>query len=230
MAYYPPLGPLYYEPWVVEIGPLHHDKPTCHPAEKFKLELAAKYIEDSGCPDEDLQKIIEDNINTLRECYEEEATRSYTNEALADLLFLDGCSTLQFIYSFIHNMLADFNFKRDQAAFAHHDFFLLENQLPYRVLKLLMSRSCKREELKNAIHEFVGDIIMVARARRKQKKRTRQPEDTCIKITEIEEPAHLLDLLRREMLAPPQMATKYMEICDGDSSATYNSLQQHGSV
>ncbi|KAL6134059.1 hypothetical protein ACLB2K_066292 [Fragaria x ananassa] len=80
----------YYEPRAVAIGPFHHAKERCQLAEKFKLALTAKFVKDSGCPAEVLHKIIEDNINTLRDCYDEEATRSYTDESLTRLLFLYG--------------------------------------------------------------------------------------------------------------------------------------------
>ncbi|KAL6141338.1 hypothetical protein ACLB2K_059628 [Fragaria x ananassa] len=191
----------YYEPRAVAIGPFHHAKERCQLAEKFKLALTAKFVKDSGCPAEVLHKIIEDNINTLRDCYDEEATRSYTDESLTQLLFLDGCSTLQFIYSFMHNELPDFQIKRDQVAFAQQDLFLLENQLPYQVLKLLMNKSHKKEELNNAIHEFVRDNIMAATKKGRKHISVRQPEDR-INIEEVEEPTHLLELLRTEMLGP----------------------------
>ncbi|CAN6586311.1 unnamed protein product [Malus baccata var. baccata] len=51
--------------------------------------------------------------------------------------------------------LEDFNIKRDQAAFAEQDMFLLENQLPYPLLMLLMSSSNNHEGLKRSIKIFV---------------------------------------------------------------------------
>ncbi|KAM5578038.1 hypothetical protein ABKV19_008385 [Rosa sericea] len=186
----------YYEPRVVALGPFHHDKARCQLAEKFKLALAAKFIEESGCQVEALHKIIEDNISTLKDCYDKEATRSYTDEALTNLLFLDGCSTLQFIYSFTNNELAEFKIKRDQVAFAEQDLFLLENQLPYQVLKLLMSLSDKEGHLKAAIYDFVKEAAN-KKSKRHKHKRTLQSGDSVINM---EEPTHLLELLRTEML------------------------------
>ncbi|PRQ49716.1 hypothetical protein RchiOBHm_Chr2g0125011 [Rosa chinensis] len=191
----------YYEPRAVAIGPFHHDKPRCQLAENFKLAMAEKFIEDSGRQVEYLHKIIEDNINTLKDCYDEEATRYYTDEALTNLLFLDGCSTLQFIYSFVNNQLANFMIKRDQVAFAEQDLFLLENQLPYQVLKLLMSASAKEMDLKSAIDGFVGRNIMA-----EEKKGKRDEPKKCSQqgygVIDKEEPTHLLELLRTKMLGP----------------------------
>ncbi|KAL6134060.1 hypothetical protein ACLB2K_066293 [Fragaria x ananassa] len=101
----------------------------------------------------------------------------------------------------MHNELPDFQIKRDQVAFAQQDLFLLENQLPYQVLKLLMNKSHKKEELNDTIHEFVRDNIMAATKKRRKHKSVRQPEDR-INIEEVEEPSHLLELLRTEMLGP----------------------------
>ncbi|KAM5578036.1 UPF0481 protein [Rosa sericea] len=188
----------YYEPRAVALGPFHHDKARCQLAEKFKLALAAKFIEESGRQAEELHKIIEDNISTLKDSYDEKATRSYTDEALTNLLFLDGCSTLQFIYSFMNEKLATFNIKRDQVAFAEQDLFLLENQLPYQVLKQLMSKSDKEESLKAAIYDFVKQAANKKSTRHKHK-RTPKSGDSVINM---EEPTHLLELLRTEMLGP----------------------------
>ncbi|XP_062019178.1 UPF0481 protein At3g47200-like [Rosa rugosa] len=228
----------YYEPRAVAIGPFHHGKPRCQLAEKFKLALADKFIKDSGSQVEDLHKIIEVNINTLKDCYDEEATRSYTDEALTNLLFLDGCSTLQFIYSLMENELASFNIKRDQVAFAEQDLFLLENQLPYQVLKLLMSLSDKERDLKNAIDGFVGRNIMAAGKKWKwhkhkktsepgdgvidmEHKKTRQPGDGVI---DMEEPTHLLGLLRTEMLGPPKSVAE--ETKDKHRRQSFRNIQE----
>ncbi|TQE05863.1 hypothetical protein C1H46_008546 [Malus baccata] len=59
------------------------------------------------------------------------------------------------VVAFIYTKLEDFNIKRDQAAFAEQDMFLLENQLPYPLLMLLMSSSNNHEGLKRSIKIFV---------------------------------------------------------------------------
>ncbi|XP_061993931.1 UPF0481 protein At3g47200-like [Rosa rugosa] len=187
-----------YEPRVIAIGPLHHGEARYEAGEKFKSELTEKFIGDSGCQGELMHKIIEDNINELRDYYDWAATESYTDKALADLLFLDGCATLQFIYSFINNELASFRIPREQVASAEQDLFLVENQLPYMVLRLLMCQSVEEYQLKTAVDDFVWVNVMVAGGKRK---RRRQLEYLVINM---EEPTHLLELLRTEMLGPPK--------------------------
>ncbi|ONH95006.1 hypothetical protein PRUPE_7G046000 [Prunus persica] len=150
----------YYVPRAVAIGPFHHGNPRCKLAQKYKLMLTLKFADFVGQKDEDLYKKIEEKIKELRECYVKEATEHIDDGTLAWMLFLDGCSTLQFIYSLM-NEHEEFEIKRDQVAFAQQDLFLLENQIPYQVLELLMSSSDKREVLKHAIESFVQMHIIV---------------------------------------------------------------------
>ncbi|KAK9922267.1 hypothetical protein M0R45_030740 [Rubus argutus] len=218
----------YYEPRAVALGPFHHGNQKCELAEKFKFALAATYINESGCQAEDLLKIIEVNINMLRDCYDEESTKSYNDEALAQLFFLDGCSTLQFIYSLMHGELANFKIKRDQVAFAEQDLFLLENQLPYQVLKLLMSLSKKQGQLKSTIEDFVQKNIIAAKKKKSKGhkhttpchlKSTHQSGDTAIDVKNTEaEPTHLLELLRTKMLGPQKSNGKKKKVKDRQQS------------
>ncbi|PQQ05613.1 UPF0481 protein [Prunus yedoensis var. nudiflora] len=61
---------------------------------------------------------------------------------------------------------------RTQAAFARLDLFLLENQLPYQVLELLMSSNPKEEELFSSIQSFVGMQIIAAEKPLQRKNRS----------------------------------------------------------
>ncbi|XP_008240772.1 PREDICTED: UPF0481 protein At3g47200-like [Prunus mume] len=177
----------YYEPRVAAIGPFHHGiKPKYQQAEKIKLQLAGNFVLDSKQNDADLLKKVEEKIKDLRECYDEEATKDFDDDSLAWMLFVDGCSTLEFIYKY--DDLECFGIKRDQVAFAEQDMFLLENQLPYQLLKLLMSSSSIHEDLKDSIEKFVqmhgGD--------QKQEPQPMEPE-----------PTHLLEHLLTRMLGYP---------------------------
>ena len=138
----------YYEPRAVSLGPIHHGKPKYQLAEKYKLILASEFIKDSGKVIDELYKNIADNIKELRECYEEEVTKDYTDKALAWILFVDGCAILQYIYCHSTQTFKDLNIKNDCAARGQQDLFLLENQLPYCLLKWLMKLSVKKKVLR----------------------------------------------------------------------------------
>ncbi|XP_068307224.1 UPF0481 protein At3g47200-like [Pyrus communis] len=179
----------YYEPRAVAIGPFHHGNPRCELAEDFKLMLTKRFLNYTSQTVEALHQKVEENIKELRECYAKEATQHCDDETLAWMLFLDGCSTLQFIQSFVKEKLEELSIKRDQMAFAQQDLFLLENQVPYQVLELLMSSSNKCRELKNSIETYVQ--VNIGEPGKKQPN---------VAITMEKEPAHLLDLLRTRML------------------------------
>ncbi|KAH7511777.1 hypothetical protein FEM48_Zijuj12G0018700 [Ziziphus jujuba var. spinosa] len=187
----------YFEPRAVSLGPLHHGKPNLQVAEKYKPKLTKRFIKDRGTDKgKDLYKKIWNNIKELRDCFDEEVTKNWDNETLAWMLFLDGCSTLQFIHSLVRNELKKFKIKNDQIAFSQQDLFLLENQLPYRLLKLLMNDDNNQKNSKNeyeeSIKKFIGMHVMA-------------PPKYMSKVTvNMEpEPAHLLGLLQSTLLDQP---------------------------
>ena len=181
----------YYKPRAIAIGPLHHDSKTLF-KEDFKTKLVAKFVEE-GDEAETLYLIIKKNIKQLKDYFDKEVIKSYDNdeENLALMLFSDGCSILQFIFSSALGNLKLFNINNGQAALIQQDLFLLENQIPYQVLKLLMeSSSHNTEKLKESIKTFIRMNVM-SPAKYSDK----------IKIDlETKEPVHLLDLLRSALL------------------------------
>ncbi|KAK7859766.1 upf0481 protein [Quercus suber] len=163
----------YYEPRAVSLGPIHYGKPKYQLAEKYKLILASEFIKNSSKVIDELYKKIEDNIKELRECYEEEATKDYLDKALTWILFVDGC-ILQYIYCATTNKFKDLNIKNDCAALGQQDLFLLENQLPYRLLKR------KQERGKPSFNGI--------------------PHEQRLSMDGESEPIHLLHLLRTTLL------------------------------
>ncbi|XP_059428321.1 UPF0481 protein At3g47200-like [Corylus avellana] len=164
----------YFEPRVVALGPIHHDNKKYQLGEKYKLILANKFVECSGKSIEVLYEAVVNEIKQLRECFEEEVTKKYDDEALAWMLFVDGSAIVQYIFSAVNNKFKELNIKIDSITFAQQDLFLLENQVPYRLLNLLMNLSGKNDELRISIGSFIGSFRS--------------------------EPAHLLDLLRTTLL------------------------------
>ena len=219
----------HYEPRVVSVGPIHHGKPKYKLGEKYKLVLTSEFIEDSGKSMGDVYKKIKEKIKELRDCFEEEVTKDYDDDAFAWLLFVDGCAILQFIYCLVKDKFKDLNIKNDSAAFGNQDLLLLENQLPYRLLILLMSLSEKKTELEDSIKTFIQRNISVPpedhssifrceflsglswklcqRSKRRQAESEKKKNDySKEKLQEqrisIEgDPIHLLDLLRTRLLA-----------------------------
>ncbi|CAL9025395.1 unnamed protein product [Prunus brigantina] len=191
----------YYEPRVTAIGPFHHSNPICEQGEKLKLQLAVNFVRDSKQNAADLLNKVDVNIKELRACYDLETTVDYDDEYLALMLFVDGCSMLEFIYKY--DDLECFEIKSDQVAFAEQDIFLLENQLPYQLLKLLTSSSSIHEDLKDSIERFVQMHSNVAPYQPQRVAGAARPEGVIIRISTEPEPTHLLELLRTGILGYP---------------------------
>ncbi|WKA02835.1 hypothetical protein VitviT2T_020988 [Vitis vinifera] len=177
-----------YEPRVISLGPYHHGKPHLHPVEMIKPLCAEQFLAHSNQDIKDLYTKIESKIEAVRDCYDSNSTKEYNDEALAWMMLLDGCFLLQFISSRV-NMSN--GLRNHQINFVKQDLFLLENQLPFGVLKLI-SEEAKFDDgltLEEMIKKFVTDIGM--------------PEGLSSEIQlkeENEEPSHLLDLLRSALL------------------------------
>ncbi|KAE8098670.1 hypothetical protein FH972_016714 [Carpinus fangiana] len=192
----------YFEPRVASLGPMHHSNPKYQPGEMYKRRLAYEFVKEFNCNDgntlqDDINCLygkIKKEIKQLRGCFVEEVTKDYDNEALAWMLFVDGCAILQYIFCATKDKFKELNIKNDSVAFAQQDLFLLENQVPYRLLKLLMRYSGKEAELSESIECFIESV-------------TYQPTNPQQKH-EQRDPTHLLDLLRTRLLGPPPPSQK----------------------
>ena len=129
--------------------------------------------------------VIKNNIEQLRKCFDEEVIHNYNDEVLSWMLFVDGCATLKFIDSVVDNNVKRFQIKNGQVAFVQQDLFLLENQLPYRILDDLIKNSKEGKKLKESVQSFIDTQSM-----------TKKTEE----LPPNKEPVHLLDLLRNRLL------------------------------
>ncbi|KAF5471809.1 hypothetical protein F2P56_008576 [Juglans regia] len=178
----------YFKPRIVAIGPIHHGEPKYKRAEAYKLRMASYFVKDSGRKDEILYDIVEKNIEQLRQCFDDKVTEKYSDQALAWMLFVDGCAILQSIHCAVSQNCKDWKMKYDLMAFATQDLFLLENQLPYQLLVDLTNSSTKKVELEKSITDFINQ----------QAYGKLQSSQNGLPTTE--RPIHLLDLLRTKIM------------------------------
>ncbi|XP_034707145.1 UPF0481 protein At3g47200-like [Vitis riparia] len=176
-----------YEPRVISIGPYHHGKPHLHPVQMIKPLCARNFLADSNQEIEALYTKIESNIEAVRKCYNKRPTIKYDNEALAWMMLLDGCSLLQFIR---RKDLRKF-LREHHINFVMQDLFLLENQLPFGVLKLIFEGAKFNDGLtmEEMIKKFVTDNGRL--------------EESTLEI-HLEEASHILGLLRSALLGQSQ--------------------------
>ncbi|KAB1226333.1 hypothetical protein CJ030_MR1G002803 [Morella rubra] len=216
----------YFEPTVMSLGPIHHGKEKYQLAEKCKLRLAVLFVESSGKPIEALYKEIVMEIKQLRECFEDEVTKDYDDEQLARMLFIDGCAILQFIYCAVNDKFKELKIKRDSAVFVQQDLFLLENQIPYRLLDCLMGLSKEEKSFRMSIESFIQPQIEVGGGQQ-AKEGSAGSLERSIQTSKGSEPIHLLDLLRTRMLgdAPKRdhkFSSKIKDKVDHDWQSYWN--------
>ncbi|XP_060188256.1 UPF0481 protein At3g47200-like [Lycium barbarum] len=230
-----------YEPLVVSIGPFHRGKPKPLLMEKYKELLAVQFADQdstkprlkgvlpwrstNAVPIDELYRKVKNIMPNLRECYADELIKDYSYEEFAQMMFLDGCFILQYFHCIVTGNYKELKMKSHDIAFIRRDLFLLENQLPFEVLQVLMS--CKFKN--NVGMEMINTFISSAHTKPSQGHgyiqsikdfvldffRTRKVMNFLGKICEGEGrsltkkesmktplPAHLLELLRTHRIDP----------------------------
>jgi hypothetical protein len=112
----------------------HHN--NLKEAEILKFSMARQFIVDSGKSIELVYREVEEGIQTAREFYNKIDIIGYDDEQFTKMIFLDGCFILQFIHCVTHNY-ENLEMTDRQVAAVKRDLLLLENQIPFPVLKSL---------------------------------------------------------------------------------------------
>jgi hypothetical protein len=197
----------YYSPKLVSIGPIHHDNRNLKLGEKYKLMWAAKYIKNISETPHNLHKKIADNIDELKGHFADDVLTSSADymegflrldEKLSWMLLVDGCGLL-YILNERYDRLMDI--KMDQLILVMMDLLLLENQLPYLVLKLLWKNDNETELI-----ESMKYLLGYFRATTSYINQETSLEEHSVEVlmrNESELPIHLLDLLRKIMRPQP---------------------------
>ncbi|CAA3008143.1 Hypothetical predicted protein [Olea europaea subsp. europaea] len=132
-----------YDPLVVSIGPYHHGKRELEVVEQLKYKFAKQFCLACGDLVSSMNKLyqeVAEVAHCARECYEEDSTAKYNNESFTEMMFLDACFVLQFMCILTATEEKDQlpTMKSYLGAFVWRDLFLLENQIPLLVLKVLL--------------------------------------------------------------------------------------------
>ncbi|GMN68946.1 hypothetical protein TIFTF001_037998 [Ficus carica] len=141
-----------FKPRELSIGPIHAADPDLF-KKQLKLKLAAYFVketskrgEETGESGEETGKrwdaVLEEikaEIKDIKTCFDKEVIESYTcDDEFICLLFLDGCAMLGFMHCFVNRRLKELSISNGQAALIQQDLFLLENQIPFKILASLM--------------------------------------------------------------------------------------------
>ncbi|RHN46060.1 hypothetical protein MtrunA17_Chr7g0238151 [Medicago truncatula] len=207
----------HYSPKFVSLGPIHHDNPNLKKGEKYKLMWAAKYIENTRHIPEDLHKKIADNIDELKGHFDNDVLASTSwslegfgslEEKLSWMLFVDGCSLLHILERAKLDEPGQMNIKVDQLVLVMMDVLLLENQLPYQVLKLLWKDEDQSGLIKSMMNFLACHHWATPDESQSEKKKDMVPKrkaerEHSLSIrneSQLETPFHLLDLQRNIIL------------------------------
>ncbi|KAJ9695428.1 hypothetical protein PVL29_010743 [Vitis rotundifolia] len=144
---------------------------------------------------------IEKEIEDLANCYDFRVISEYSKKQLTTMFLLDGCFLPYFICCF-HNSeeggLNGWNFTNHQIACIKQDLFLLENQLPFQVLRLLFrDADFPGESMEDMIEDFVTSNIPMPRG--------------IVGILKIDVPCHLLHFLQGAFLGRLETMTPRQE-------------------
>ncbi|KAM7505330.1 hypothetical protein LguiB_004234 [Lonicera macranthoides] len=161
----------HYEPRVVSLGPYHFGNSNLQMVQKLKPKIAKKFVS-NDC--NVLHNVYNKVLNISKEkklmWYEENSIDKYlTDEAFARMMVLDGCFVLYYIECVLNEDekkgkkpdIDDLDMKGHDVAFVQQDLFLLENQLPFFVLNVLMDvRGDFWKNRMSLIDGFVRNNIM----------------------------------------------------------------------
>ncbi|KAK1291924.1 hypothetical protein QJS10_CPB17g01787 [Acorus calamus] len=230
-----------FVPKVVSIGPYHHDDPRLATMEPYKREASKEYGDTA-------HKRIRGMAESVRRMYENDPGNEMDPDNFADMLFYDACFVVHFIS--YHCNLPDPS--REPAAvdppdhqsstqgstttgqvassegYVVQDLFLLENQLPYEVLKAVIPDPSFDEVLA----KFICSV-----SRNKDMKRAKvvvreaagegsnSPDEHRIDMTPRHHPEHLLDMLH-QMLVSPETKGGGTRAKDGWDTLKFRSVKE----
>ena len=193
----------YFDPKIVSFGPYHHRKVELQAAQMIKTKVMRSFILANGKTIEDLYIKVRLLNKDARDSYVDGSTDAYGDEEFAPMMLQDGCLILfliewetltsqkytinnpdqMFMYSEILLIIAK-QLGPLEHKYLYRDMFLLENQIPFIVLKDLMS---------NIYNENKG-LTMIKSYLYTMNWGNFQKQDTQDK--DEEEPVHLLGLLK----------------------------------
>ncbi|KAF9664621.1 hypothetical protein SADUNF_Sadunf16G0037400 [Salix dunnii] len=161
-----------YEPMVVSIGPYNHGKhDNLQEMEKSKVKMVSTFVQQSMRHIGEFYKTVVDVAEEARRCYVEDGSVELNDmTAFTRMMFLDGCFVIQFMLCLLYDR-ENLKMTSHVAALVARDILLLENQLPFLVLRPLMNLRFGDEVGKKVIKDFMKHIRAMPRQRDSCRKR-----------------------------------------------------------
>ncbi|CAO2142858.1 unnamed protein product [Urochloa humidicola] len=135
------VGKSYTVPRIVAIGPYHHGLDHLKPAEKVKHAAACYCVMQSGCLLEDLYGAVAQVADGVRCLYDKDVMEGIGEDDFRHMMFFDACFLVQDML-----MRSDrdkvnkslLGFLRPYRIDIFHDVMLLENQIPWIVVEIVI--------------------------------------------------------------------------------------------
>ncbi|CAI9271192.1 unnamed protein product [Lactuca saligna] len=183
-----------YEPAVISLGPYHHKRDDLVAAEKYKLITLEEYCLICKNTMDSLYNKVFEVVQDARKCYVDGSTDEYNDEQFTGMMLRDGCFVLFFIYCIATepNTMLMLNIEYlGTSGFLHivGDILLLENQIPFIVLQVLLDMQFPEDRGERILNEFFN-YLNYGKITTKKKK-----------VLEMKQPLHLLELYRSHFIS-----------------------------
>lgn len=177
----------YYKPVVVSFGPYHHGQKDLARAEKYKCITLKDYCRNSKQTIDFVYNKVFKVVHEARKCYIDGSTSNYNDKEFNLMMLRDGCLIMHFIESVACRNKLFFltNEHLGALGFANiiRDMFLLENQIPFVVLHVLLELRFPYEA-EETLKKFFNYL------------NTRDPLMKNEKSLDMKQSIHLLELYR----------------------------------
>ncbi|XP_076905837.1 UPF0481 protein At3g47200-like [Bidens hawaiensis] len=149
----------YYVPKVVSIGPYHYGKEKLQPVQNLKPTFSEKIFEGKRETVKSLyKKLLEpEMMDYLRNFCEDDSMNMFSDMEFTYIMLLDSCFLLYCIL-FVFGGKPEYHGELSNAGFVHGDLFLLENQIPFKVLTEVM-KLVETDCSKEIKHFIYGKIL-----------------------------------------------------------------------
>ena len=161
-----------YDPMIVAIGPYHHGNKKLKQMEAFKIQFTLQYTHQSGKSIKELYGEMQKLLVEAKNYYAEDIAKDFNTKKFAEMMFLDSCFVIQFMYCCVKPEKNDIKTTYFDKNLIMRDILLLENQLPFKILTKLMSLSSKFDgcQGKEMIDDFIKLIMSEPPIKRSTKK------------------------------------------------------------
>ncbi|KAM3338336.1 hypothetical protein P3S68_030422 [Capsicum galapagoense] len=193
-----------YDPKVVSLGPYHHGKLELNFVEDFKPKALEMFIHGSDKNEDFFLEEIQREIDDFKSCYLDEFANKYSDYEFARMMLLDACFILNDIE--ISTRCTPDSASKQSNTIKHlgiavylitrRDLYLLENQVPFRVLKLLVKLRYGDDQ-GSVFHPFEEKVKSYCSQMFFNKQEEIKTQKNAVTETE---PPHLLEVFRKVLV------------------------------